>query len=96
MAIFAISRSPLMPTMNISLPPELAHFVETELASGAYASASEVIRDGLRHLQHEKSIRDERHHILKREIEAGLAEARAGILSPLSIADIARQVAAEE
>ena len=84
-----------MPTMNVSLPPELAIFVETELATGAYASASEIVRDGLRLLLREKSARDETLAVLKRELAAGIAEADRGALSPLSIADIAAQVARE-
>lgn len=84
-----------MPTMNVSLPPELAIFVETELATGAYASASEVVRDGLRLLLRAKATRDETLAILKRELAAGIAEAERGDLSPLSIANIAAQVARE-
>ena len=36
-----------MATMNVSLSDEFAAFVEGEIASGEYASASEVVRDGL-------------------------------------------------
>ena len=82
-----------MPTMNVSLPPELAGFVEAELAAGTYASASEVVRDGLRLLLREKAARAETLAVLRREVAIGLAEAESGALSPLSIADIARQAA---
>jgi putative addiction module CopG family antidote len=34
--------------MNVSLTPELASFVRAEVASGRYASASEVVRASLR------------------------------------------------
>lgn len=44
-------------TMNISLTPELEAFVEKELQSGMYSSASEVIRAGLRLLKDEKAPR---------------------------------------
>ena len=33
---------------SITLPNDMADFVEAKVASGEYASASEVIRDGLR------------------------------------------------
>ncbi|HEY9084842.1 MAG TPA: type II toxin-antitoxin system ParD family antitoxin [Candidatus Tyrphobacter sp.] len=37
-----------MGTKNISLPRELEEFVDDKVASGEYAHASEVVRDGLR------------------------------------------------
>ena len=37
--------------MNISITPELAKFVEQEVKTGLYQSASEVIRAGLRRLK---------------------------------------------
>ncbi|MFD2058689.1 type II toxin-antitoxin system ParD family antitoxin [Mesorhizobium calcicola] len=36
--------------MSITLPPEMAQMVKTKVASGEYATESEVIRDGLRAL----------------------------------------------
>lgn len=36
------------PTLNVSLSPQLASFVRSKVDSGAYASASEVIREALR------------------------------------------------
>jgi antitoxin ParD1/3/4 len=43
--------------MNISLTPELAKFVEKEVESGLYQTASEVIRAGLRRLKEDQSAR---------------------------------------
>ncbi|HEY3800657.1 MAG TPA: type II toxin-antitoxin system ParD family antitoxin [Caulobacteraceae bacterium] len=37
--------------MSITLPTKMAEMVREKVASGAYASESEVIRDGLRSLQ---------------------------------------------
>jgi antitoxin ParD1/3/4 len=37
--------------MSITLPVEMADLVKTRVSSGAYASESEVIREGLRALQ---------------------------------------------
>lgn len=37
--------------MSITLPVEMARIVKEKVASGAYASESEVIREGLRALQ---------------------------------------------
>ena len=36
---------------SITLPPEMAEMVRTKVASGEYATESEVIRDGLRALR---------------------------------------------
>ena len=43
--------------MNISLTPELAKFVEKEVESGLYQTASEVIRAGLRRLKEDEAAR---------------------------------------
>jgi len=37
--------------LTVTLPPEMAAMVKAKVASGEYASDSEVIRDGLRTLQ---------------------------------------------
>jgi len=41
--------------MNVSLTPELEKLVESKVQSGRYQSASEVIREGLRLLDHQGS-----------------------------------------
>ena len=41
--------------MNVSLTPELEKFIEQEVETGMYQSASEVIRAGLRLLKDEKA-----------------------------------------
>jgi antitoxin ParD1/3/4 len=38
-------------SLSITLPNDMAQMVKDKVASGAYASESEVIRDGLRALQ---------------------------------------------
>jgi antitoxin ParD1/3/4 len=81
-----------MPTMNVSLPAELIAFVEDEVTAGEYGTASEVVRDGLRRLLHEKATRKERAAILRREVNRGLDQARGGRFSRRSVADIAAAV----
>ena len=43
--------------MNVSLTPELAKFVENEVESGLYQTASEVVRAGLRRLKQDQAMR---------------------------------------
>ncbi len=43
--------------MNVSLTPELERFVEKEVESGLYNTASEVIRAGLRRLKEDQEAR---------------------------------------
>jgi antitoxin ParD1/3/4 len=62
--------------MNIRLTPELEKLVAQEVASGHYASASEVVREGLRLLVEERRWRSE----IRGKIADGVAEAKAGKL----------------
>jgi antitoxin ParD1/3/4 len=78
-----------MPTMNVSLPAELAEFVEREVAAGEYGTASEVVRDGLRLLRRDREAREEKFAVLRREVGIGVDRARAGQLSKRSATDIA-------
>ena len=43
--------------MNVSLTPELEKFVEKEVQSGLYQTASEVVRAGLRRLKEDQTVR---------------------------------------
>lgn len=46
--IFGRYRQNMPDTLNISLSPQLAKFVRLRVESGAYSSASEVVREALR------------------------------------------------
>jgi antitoxin ParD1/3/4 len=78
-----------MATMNVSLSDEFVTFVEGEVASGDYGTASEVVRDALRLLRRERAAREEKLVILRREVGIGVAQAQSGRLSKRSVADIA-------
>jgi antitoxin ParD1/3/4 len=82
--------------MNVSLPQGLADFVEKEVQSGAYSTASEVVRDGLRLLSEERAAYEEKLAILRREIQIGVDEVRAGKFSDRSVMDILAEVQAED
>jgi antitoxin ParD1/3/4 len=84
-----------MATMNVSLPADMMAFVENEVSEGGYASASEVVRDALRLLHHDKALEQERLAILRREISIGLEDAAAGRISRKTIAELADEVRRE-
>ena len=78
--------------MNISLTEQLEQFVSEQVQSGAYQSASEVVRDGLRLLAERRKTEELKLAALRAAIREGLdsgpaepldmeaiiAEARAG------------------
>jgi antitoxin ParD1/3/4 len=84
-----------MATMNVSLPSDMVDFVEHEVAQGGYSSSSEVVRDALRLLQHDKAQSQEKLAILRREINIGVEAAAAGRFSKKSVRDIVDEVMGE-
>jgi antitoxin ParD1/3/4 len=66
--------------MNVSLTPELEKFVETQVASGRYQSASELFREGLRLLQEREAERQAALDEVRRKVHEGLESARRGEL----------------
>jgi antitoxin ParD1/3/4 len=63
--------------MNISLTPELEHFVQDKVNSGMYTSASEVIRESLRLLYTYDDLQKQRLQQLNQAIDIGLNELKA-------------------
>lgn len=58
--------------MNVSLPTELERFVQAKVGSGRYGSASEVIREALRLLEHQERFREKGIKEIRRKIAEGL------------------------
>ncbi len=65
-------------TINVSLTPEFEKFVEAEVASGRYQSASEVFREGLRLLQDREEKRKAALEEVRRKVRQGLDAAKRG------------------
>lgn len=83
-----------MATMNVSLTPEMLSFVNELTRSGGYASASEVVRDGLRLLEQEKAAEAKKLAVLRQEVGgAGLAALRTGQFSDRTAIEIAQDIA---
>ena len=81
-----------MATMNVSLPGDMVDFIEHEVTVGGYSSSSEVVREALRLLQHDKALEREKLKILRREIGVGIEAAATGRFSTKSVADIVDDV----
>lgn len=64
--------------MNISLTPELTAFIQSQVQSGMYHSASEVVRDGLRLLKDREQLRQLRIEELRKEIAIGIEQLDRG------------------
>ena len=69
-------------TMNINLTPQLEGIVKQKVASGQYASASEVIREALRLMQEQDQVRAVKLEQLRRDIKEGLDSPLAGPWDP--------------
>lgn len=76
--------------MNVSLTKELESFVNELVASGMYYSASEVVRDGLRLLKEQESLKKIRVEELRAEIIRGFEQSQNGESKPLDIEEIQR------
>jgi antitoxin ParD1/3/4 len=59
-------------TMNVNLSPQLEEMIRRKVASGSYASASEVVREALRLLEEQDQIRAAKLERLRYDIQEGL------------------------
>lgn len=73
-----------MNTMTISLPDAMREFVESQVKSGSYGTASEYIRNLIRHEQE----RREKLEYLRREIALGIEQLERGEVSELNMDEI--------
>jgi antitoxin ParD1/3/4 len=58
-------------TLNVSLNPHFENMIKAKVESGLYNSASEVIREGLRLLEEQDSLRQIKLEMLRAEIQKG-------------------------
>lgn len=66
--------------MNVSVGKDFEEFVKGKVASGDYASVSEVVRDGLRLLKEKEQLMEARLQSLRGEIQKGIDQADNGEL----------------
>lgn len=67
-----------MPTRNISLTDHLDGFVEAQVRSGRYGSASELIREAIRRVERDEAEYDAKIAALNAAVDEGLADVAAG------------------
>lgn len=70
---------------SYTLGEHFEEFVKNLVASGRYASASEVMRDSLRLLEEREKLREAKLSALRADIQEGLA---SGPSQPLDLAEI--------
>jgi len=68
--------------VNISLTPELERLVDDKVKTGRYASASEVIREGLRLLEEQDEAKQLRLAEVRRKIDRGIEQLDRGLGIP--------------
>jgi antitoxin ParD1/3/4 len=86
---------PTRTSMNISLTPELEHFVHARVASGLYQTASEVVREGLRLLEEREHARETALEELRAKIRRGVEQADRGeLLEGEAVFEEVRQLSA--
>lgn len=64
--------------MNVSLTPEALQFIQSQLETGEYASADEVIMAGIELLEERKRIYKGRFEELRQEIAIGIEQLDRG------------------
>ncbi|BCH21757.1 MULTISPECIES: type II toxin-antitoxin system ParD family antitoxin [unclassified Mesorhizobium] len=78
--------------MNVSLTAEMVEFVEGEVSSGDYVSASEVVRDAIRLMRREKEREEAKFRLLREEIDRGYEQSERGEFSSRTVDGIAESV----
>ncbi len=77
--------------MNINLTPQLEEVIRRKVNSGSYNSASEVVREALRLMEHEDRVRAVQLQRLRQDIEEGLNSGAAISFDPEEMKRIARK-----
>lgn len=65
--------------ISIALSPEMAALVRSAVATGEYASSSEVIRDALRDWKHKRSLRQQGVAELRQLWQEALSDRKPGV-----------------
>lgn len=72
-----------MPARNVSLTSQLAQFVDDNVSTGRFSSASEVVREGLRLLEQRQAEDALKLEALRAALDPAIADMKAGRTSPV-------------
>ena len=64
--------------MTITLTAEMAQAVKGAVATGEYASSSEIVREALRHWRRQRELQARELEALRTDVRAGMADIEAG------------------
>ncbi len=82
-----------MPSMNVSLTPELMRLVQAKVKSGLYNNASEVVRDAIRQMDSNSELLAQlKLAQLKEALAAGIKQAKRGDVAPMSLNELLRDL----
>ncbi|MGA3324335.1 MAG: type II toxin-antitoxin system ParD family antitoxin [Terriglobia bacterium] len=74
--------------MKVSLSRQLQGFIEKQVSTGRYQTASEVVREGLRLIEDRDTQRALQLRRLREEIQVGLDQIEKGQVAPLDVKKI--------
>jgi antitoxin ParD1/3/4 len=81
-----------MELSSFSLPPDLEEFVANQVASGAYSTQGEIVREALMLLRERQRLRELRLLDLRKEIQLGLEQSERGEAGPWDVEEIKAEV----
>jgi len=76
----------IMPSMNVSLTPELMQLVQRKVASGMYNNASEFVREAIRNIDtNDQLLYELKLAKLKESLQSGIEDAEKGVFVDYSL-----------
>ena len=78
--------------MNVSLTPVLEKLIQKKVKSGAYNNASEVVREALRLLEEQDTIKELKLQKLKSELQLGIDQLNKTQYSKKSLQSIVKSI----
>jgi len=82
-----------MPSMNVSLTPELMQLVQRKVASGMYNNASEFVREAIRNIDtNEQLLYELKLAKLKEMLQPGIDDAENGVFADYSFDTLMRDM----